>query len=63
MELIENKLKDSLKHEIKFCDLLKSNAPLEELVTDFLALLTLIKQKRVWIMQVKIDDDIIIKGV
>lgn len=63
MELIKHKLKNSLQHEIKFLDLFNSEAPLEELITDFLALLTLVKQKDVIVIQPSLTDDIIIKGV
>lgn len=63
MEIIKHKLSNNQKHEIKFLDLFDSDAPLEELITDFLALLTLVKQKNVVVMQTNLTDDIIIKGI
>lgn len=63
MEVIKSKLKHSLYHEIKFLELFNNYAPLEELITDFLALLTLVKQKSVLVRQENLNDDIILKGV
>ncbi|WP_429970867.1 segregation and condensation protein A [Fructilactobacillus sp. Tb1] len=63
IEIIKNKLKNSGKNEINFLDLFTNDAPLEELITDFLALLTLVKQKTIYVVQLGICDDITIKGV
>ncbi|ANZ58149.1 segregation/condensation protein A [Fructilactobacillus lindneri] len=62
-KIIEKYLRTSSNNELKFSHLFTIDSPIEELITDFLALLTMVKHKIVKVFQQNDDSDITIKGV
>ncbi|POG98746.1 segregation/condensation protein A [Fructilactobacillus lindneri] len=62
-KIIEKYLRTSSNNELKFSHLFTIDSPIEELITDFLALLTMVKHKIVKVFQKNDDSDITIKGV
>ncbi|WP_413627348.1 segregation/condensation protein A [Fructilactobacillus vespulae] len=62
-DLIKEKLAASPNKQLKFTSLFSVSSDLEELVTDFLAILKLVKDQSIEVIQAGINNEIIIKGV
>lgn len=60
-EIIRRKLDSAVDYEMPFSKLLNGNYPLEELVTDFLALLEMVKHQSVRVVQTSNDGEILIR--